>query len=51
MTFDEFRSHVKTGREQEDAPLVVPVSVRRSADLLTPVSAFLSLREIGRAHV
>jgi len=45
MTFDEFRSHVKTGREEEDAPLVVPVSVRRSADLLTPVSAFLSLRE------
>ncbi len=45
MTFDEFRSHVETAREQEHDRLVVPVSARRSADLLTPVSAFLSLRE------
>jgi anthranilate synthase component 1 len=45
MTFDAFRTHVKTAREQGSSRLVVPVSVRRSADLLTPVSAFLSLRE------
>jgi anthranilate synthase component 1 len=45
MTFDEFRSHVSTARENGHERLVVPVSARRSADLLTPVSAFLSLRE------
>ena len=45
MTFDEFRSHVTTAREDDHERLVVPVSARRSADLLTPVSAFLSLRE------
>jgi anthranilate synthase component 1 len=45
MTFEEFRTHVETAREQGHDRLVVPVSVRRSADLLTPVSAFLSLRE------
>ncbi len=45
MTFDEFRTHVERAREQGADRLVVPVSVRRSADLLTPVSAFLSLRE------
>src|SRR6056297_389554 len=45
MTFDDFCSHVETAREKGHSRLVVPVSVRRSADLLTPVSAFLSLRE------
>jgi anthranilate synthase component 1 len=45
MTFDDFRRHVATARERGAARLVVPVSRRRSADLLTPVSAFLSLRE------
>jgi anthranilate synthase component 1 len=45
MTFDDFRTHVETARETGQERLVVPVSVRRSADLLTPVSAFLSLRE------
>jgi anthranilate synthase component 1 len=45
MTFDEFTSHVASAREDGAARLVVPVSLRRSADLLTPVSAFLSLRE------
>ncbi len=45
MTFDDFRTHVETARTQGADRLVVPVSLRRSADLLTPVSAFLSLRE------
>lgn len=45
MTFDEFRAHVESAREQGASRLVVPVSNRRSADLLTPVSAFLALRE------
>jgi anthranilate synthase component 1 len=45
MTFDEFRHHVATARETGASRLVVPVSRRRSADLLTPVSAFLALRE------
>jgi anthranilate synthase component 1 len=45
MTFDDFRHHVDTARAAGTDPLVVPVPVRRSADLLTPVSAFLSLRE------
>ena len=44
MTFEAFRSHVDTARREGHSSLVVPVSVRRSADLLTPVSAFLSLR-------
>ena len=45
MTFDEFKQHVESARAAGNDRLVVPVSVRRSADLLTPVSAFLSLRE------
>ncbi|MFB6247447.1 MAG: anthranilate synthase component I [Salinibacter sp.] len=45
MTFDEFRRHVSAAREDGADRLVVPVSRRRSADLLTPVSAFLALRE------
>ncbi|PQJ34181.1 anthranilate synthase component I [Salinibacter sp. 10B] len=45
MTFDDFHSHVDAARTQGAERLVVPVSLRRSADLLTPVSAFLSLRE------
>jgi len=45
MTFDDFRQHVATARENGASRVVLPVSRRRSADLLTPVSAFLSLRE------
>jgi anthranilate synthase component 1 len=45
MTFDSFHDHIQTAREKGADRLVVPVSRRRSADLLTPVSAFLSLRE------
>lgn len=45
MTFDDFKNHVENARDRGASRLLVPVSVRRSADLLTPVSAFLSLRE------
>jgi len=45
MTFDDFCAHVESARADGHSRLAVPVSVRRSADLLTPVSAFLSLRE------
>jgi len=45
MTFDDFRNHVESARDQGRSRVVVPVHARRSADLLTPVSAFLALRE------
>ncbi len=45
MTFDEFRSQVQTARSQGASRLIVPVHTRRSADLLTPVSAYLALRQ------
>ena len=45
MTYDEFRTHVNTARADGLSRLVVPVHARRSADLLTPVSAYLPLRE------
>jgi anthranilate synthase component 1 len=45
MTYDEFRSHIATARSDGASRLVVPVHTRRSADLLTPVSAYLALQE------
>lgn len=45
MTFDDFAARINEARTETDGPLVVPVHRRRSADLLTPVSAFLALRE------
>jgi anthranilate synthase component 1 len=45
MTQEEFISIVDTARRDGSSHIVVPVPVRRSADLLTPVSAFLSLRQ------
>jgi anthranilate synthase component 1 len=45
MTFDAFRSHVEKARAGGASRVVLPVFARRSADLLTPVSAFLSLRQ------
>ena len=45
MTFDDFRTQVQTARAAGPSRLVVPVHARRSADLLTPVSAYLSLRQ------
>ncbi len=43
MTFDVFQDLVNTNRQGDDR-IIVPVHRRRSADLLTPVSAFLHLR-------
>ena len=45
MTFDEFQHQVETARARGASRLVVPVHTRRSADLLTPVSAYLALQE------
>jgi anthranilate synthase component 1 len=45
MQFDNFRQHVRDARAAGTDRLVVPIVTRRSADLLTPVSAFLSLRQ------
>jgi len=45
MNFETFCEHVEAAREDGEERVVVPISVRRSADLLTPVPAFLSLRE------
>lgn len=45
MTSEEFHTIVQSRRTESSAPVVVPVTLRRSADLLTPVSAFLSLRD------
>ena len=47
MTLDDFLATVRTQRPDDGRRLAVPVYVRRSADLLTPVSAFLALREPG----
>ncbi|MEM1054871.1 MAG: anthranilate synthase component I [Bacteroidota bacterium] len=50
MTFDAFHSLATEHLPRATAngrQLAVPVSVRRSADLLTPVGAFLALREAG----
>lgn len=48
MTFDAFQQHVAHHRRQGVQHLVLPVCRRRSADLLTPVSAFLALRTGSR---
>ena len=45
MTYDEFRTHVESARAEGSSRLVVPVHTRRSADLLTPVSAYLTLKD------
>ena len=45
MTYDEFRTHVESARAEGPSRLVVPVHTRRSADLLTPVSAYLALKD------
>jgi anthranilate synthase component 1 len=47
MTFDEFSHHVSAHRPTQGKTLVVPIVRRLSADLLTPVSAFLKSREPG----
>jgi len=45
MTFETFQRTVADQRRAPDEALVVPVYRRLSADLLTPVSAFLALRK------
>lgn len=47
MTFTEFQDIVAAQRPDEGRVLAVPVYSRRSADLLTPVAAFLAMREPG----
>ena len=47
MTFDEFSEIARTQRPADGRRLAVPVFVRRSADLTTPVAAFLAMREPG----
>ena len=45
MTYNEFRAQVENARDEGIPRLVVPVHTRRSADLLTPVSAYLALQQ------
>ena len=45
MTFESFQEIVRSQRRDASERIIVPVHRRRSADLLTPVSAFLQLRE------
>lgn len=45
MTYDAFETLVARLRAEGATRLLVPVYRRRSADLLTPVSAFLALRQ------
>ena len=47
MDFPTFRSLIADRRRTGARRLAVPVCRRRSADLLTPVAAFLALREPG----
>lgn len=48
MTFDLFTQHIDAAREGGMTHIVLPVSRRLTADLLTPVSAFLALRQGAR---
>ncbi|MDT0631899.1 chorismate-binding protein [Rubrivirga sp. S365] len=48
MTLSEFETTVREQLPADGRKLAVPVYVRRSADLLTPVAAFLALREPGQ---
>lgn len=45
MTFQEFSDFVAANRPQDGRELVIPIAKRLSADVLTPVLAFLALRE------
>ncbi|RMF61209.1 MAG: anthranilate synthase component I [Bacteroidetes bacterium] len=48
LTYDDFHRLAEHRRSQGSSPFVLPVYRRRSADLLTPVAAFLALRTTGR---
>ncbi len=50
MTSSSFSNLVEQRRKAGSTRFVVPLSRRLSADLLTPVSAFLHLRDNGRYH-
>lgn len=45
LTFSDFTDLIERHRGAEDETMVIPVWKRRSADLLTPVSAFLLIRD------
>ena len=47
MTADQFHHHVTAQRQSGVERFVIPIYRRLSADLLTPVSAFLKLRQAG----
>ena len=47
MTFNEFRRLAQAQRAQGVERFLIPVYKRLSADLLTPVSAFLIMRDFG----
>ncbi|PSR00131.1 MAG: anthranilate synthase component I [Bacteroidetes bacterium QS_9_68_14] len=50
MSFDAFQRHVSEARGRSSSGRVVaPIARRRSADLMTPVAAFLALRSEGAA--
>ncbi len=48
LTFTEFRALAEGARRRGTERFVIPVYQRLSADLLTPVSAFLTLRQESR---
>ncbi len=48
MTFEEFQQIVREQRAAGTARFIVPVHKRLSADLITPVSAFLAIRRNSR---
>lgn len=47
MTYSEFQKLVEQHRTSEGRRIIIPITRRCSADLLTPVSAFLAIREKG----
>lgn len=50
MSYEEFLNIVEENRQAGRRDVIVPLARRCSADLLTPVSAFLSLRKKGRCN-
>ena len=50
MNYEEFLKHVKENREAGRPRVIIPIARRCSADLLTPVSAFLAIRQPGACN-
>ena len=48
LSLDEFKDLLVTYRTFPGERIIIPLHRRRSADLLTPVSAFLQLRKNAR---